>query len=439
MNTQRLEDIAAFIVSEARRLGATDCDVAISAHSAAETAVRMGAVEQLESNQGRRLRFRAFAGQKSASTSTSDFARRSLTKMVRDTLVLARASEPDQFAGLPDQKLLATAIADLGLCDDRLGKLTPDRRIALALQAESAALAADKRLTNSEGASFSDRASVAVYANSRGFLGSYRSTACSLQVAVVASEGEQMQVGDWSSSSRHFDRLEDGQVVGRKAAARALGQLGARKVKSQQVPVVFDPRMAGSLLGQFAGAAYGSAIYRNSSFLVGKLGEMVADKSVQIIDDGLMPGALGSRPFDDEGLPTRKRTIVGNGRLESYFLDSYSARKLGTTPNAGGISNLYLQAGSSSPVEIIASVKCGLYLTKVSGPGFNIVTGDYSRGAAGIWIEDGQLAYPVEEITIAGNVLDMFGAIEAIGNDLTFRSSVSAPTIKIGRMMVAGE
>jgi PmbA protein len=205
------------------------------------------------------------------------------------------------------------------------------------------------------------------------------------------------------------------------------------------VPVVFDPQMAARLISQFVGAAAGNAIYQKRSFLVGKLGQQVADSKVTIIDDGLMPGGLGSKPFDGEGLPTSKRTIIDRGSLTMYLMGSYSARKLGAEPNGGSLSNLYLEAGNVSPEDIIGSVKNGLYLTSVSGPGFNAVSGDYSMGASGIWIEDGKLAYPVEEITVASNILAMFANIEMVGNDLEFHSSVNAPTIKIARMMVAGE
>lgn len=439
MNRQQLENVAQFVVAEARRLGASDCDISIGAYESVDTGVRLGQVEKLEGAQGRELRFRAFVGKNSATTRTADFRRRSLTRMVRETVAMARASEPDEFAGLPARELLATGVPDLGLADAALKELPVGVKIDLAMQAEAAARAVDPRITNSKGAGFSDSRGISVYANSLGFLGSYEGTSCTLHATVVASENGAMQVGGWWSSSRKLAGLESAEAIGATAAAHALRQLGARKVASQVVPVVFDPQMAGRLLGQFASAAMGASIYRQASFLVGKLGQPVASKEVQIIDDGRLPGALGSRPFDAEGLPTGTRAIVADGVLQSYFLGSYAARKLGTAPNGGSITNLYMQAGKVSPEEIIRSVSNGLYLTNVSGPGFNVVTGDYSLGASGIWIENGQLAYPVEEITVAGNLLEMFASIEAIGSDLVFRSSVNAPTIKIARMTVAGK
>ncbi len=440
MNTQqRLEGIAAFVIREAKRLGATDADVTIGVYDSVDTSVRLGQVEEMQGAQGRGLEFRAFVGKNSAKTSTSDFRRKSLTKLVRNTIAMARALEPDQFAGLPDAAHLAKTIADLQLADAQLASLSVDRKIQLATQAEAAAMAADKRITNSEGGGFSDVRSITVYANSLGFLGSYSGTRCTLQCSVVASDEGGQKVGSWWTQSRRLSGLEDPDWVGKTAAHHALRMLGARKVKSQEVAVVYSPEMASRLLGQFAGAAMGTSIYRKASFLVGKLDQMVASPEVNIVDNGLLPGELGSRPFSSEGLPTGVREIIKDGKLTSYFIDTYAARKLGTTPNGGTVTNLCIMPGKASHEEIIGSVKNGLYLTNVSGPGFNAVTGDYSLGASGIWIEDGKLAFPVEEITVASNVLEMFSSIEAIGNDLQRRSAVCSPTLKFARMMVAGE
>lgn len=437
-NSQRLQDLAQFVVREAGRLGATDCDVRIEGDESVETSIRLGEVEELKGAQGRGLTFRAFVGKKSASTSTSDFRRRQLTKLVRDTIAMAKLSEADEFAGLPDDQDLAKSVPDLGLFDGEAGKLSAEAKLELAIAAEKAAMAADPRITNSEGSGFSDHTSTIVYANSRGFVGSFSASSCSLGLAVVASEGEDMQVGYWTSSSRKLSGLAGAEAVGRKAAERALRMLGGKKVPSCKVPVIFDNLMAGQLLGQFAGAAVGASIYRRSSFLVGKLGQKVAISGLQIICDPFITGGMGSRPFGSEGLAVRKREIVKDGVLAEYFLDGYSARKLGCRPNGGGPTNLYIPAGDKSLAEMIASVKSGLYLTSVSGPGFNQVTGDYSRGASGIWIEDGKLTHAVREITVAGNVLDMLQNITAIGNDLEFRSSVNSPSLMIGEMMIAG-
>lgn len=443
-----LTQIAEFVIKEAQRLGATECDVRVSSSSAVETGVRLGEVETLEGAQSRSLQFEAFMsagaglpGMKSASTSTSDFRRPALTELVKTTIAMASASEVDPYAGLVDKQYLAKSdqIPDLQLSDDSIARIATEEKIQIALTAEQAARNFDERITNSRGASFTDWSGTTVYANSNGFVGGYSSTHCSISCAVVASQGSEMQVGGWSSGALGFGKVESPEQVGSTAAKRALRMLGARKVKSQMVPVIFDPLMAATLLAQFVGAAAGSHVYRNSSFLAGKLNEMVASEIVTIIDDPLMIGGLGSRPFDGEGMPTKKRTIVENGRLQTYLLSGYSARKLNTVPNSGSTGNLHFAPGSVHPDEIVAGVGNGLYLTSVSGPGFNVVTGDYSRGASGLWIEDGKIVFPVEGITIASNMLEMFKAIEAIGNDLYFRSSTCSPTIKIGAMMVAGD
>lgn len=436
----RLEALAQFVIGEARRLGATDSDVSIGTWSSVDTTVRLGEVEKLETAaQGRSLTVRVFVGKVVTSASTSDFTRRSLTKLVRSIIVLAKAAQPDEFAGLPDKEDLASLVPDLDLADPSISKLSVADKIAMAKACEDAARGFDPRVTNSQGASFSDSAGFSVYANSRDFVGSYNATRCSLSCSVIAEENGSMQTDGWYSGNRKLARLGTPDAIGAEAARRVLRRLGAVRGKSMEVPVIFDPQMAAGLLGQFAGVAHGSAIHRRTSFLVDKIGEQVACEGLTIIDDGLMPGGIGSRPFNGEGQASRQRTIVDNGKLASYFLDSYSARKLGTRPNGGSQTNLYIKPGTQTPEEIIASVKDGLYLTHVSGPGFNGVTGDYSRGASGIWIENGELAYPVQEITIAGNVLEMLKSVEAIGSDLEFRSSVASPTLKIGSMMIAGK
>ncbi len=431
--------VAEFIIKEGKRLGATECDVKIASSNAVDTGVRLGEVETLEGAQSRGLHFEAYVGKKSASTSTSDFRRAALTDLVRNTIAMANASEEDPFSGLPEAQYLATEIPDLMLTDGAIAKIATEDKIQMALAAEAAARGYDDKITNSRGASFTDWSGNTVFANSHGFVGSYSSTHCSISAAVVASQDNEMQVGGWSSGALSFGKLESPEQVGITAAKRALRMLGARKVKSQMVPVVFDPLMAATLLAQFVGATAGSHVYRNSSFLAGKVDQVVANPAVKIIDDPLMMAALGSRPYDGEGLPSRRRIIVQNGVLQCYLLGSYSARKLNTIPNGGSTGNLHFEPGLLSAEEIIATVENGLYLTSVSGPGFNVVTGDYSRGASGLWIENGELAYPVEGITIAGNMLDMLNNIEQMGNDLIFRSSTVSPTLKIGAMMVAGE
>jgi PmbA protein len=307
----------------------------------------------------------------------------------------------------------------------------------------------DPRITNSEGAEFDAGTSGVLYAASNGFSGGYQSSHCSLAVVPIATQNGSMQRDYWYSARRHLAKLDAPEAIGRTAAARALRRLGARKVQTCEVPVVFDPDMAASLLGHLAGAVSGNALYKGMSFLLGKLGEQIAPSFVTVTDDGTLVGGLGSKPFDAEGLPTRQTIVVDGGVLRSYLFDCYSARKLHSqsTGNAArsiadaphvSPTNFILQPGTTSPKDIVASVKSGLYVTELMGFGVNPVTGDYSRGASGMWIENGELAYPVEEITIAGNLLTMFRDIEVVGNDLDLRRSIVAPTLKIARLTVAG-
>ena len=339
-------------------------------------------------------------------------------------------------------------LPQLDLSDPTGHDLEPEAKIELARRAEAAALAADPRIKNSEGGDFSDRRARYAYATSHGFGGEYETSSFSLSVSPVASEGDEMQRDGWYHVTRKRARLDVPEEIGRIAAKRALRRLGARRVKTAEVPVVFDPEMAASLVRHIAGAASGPSLYRGASFLVGKLGQTIASKSVTIVDDGTIPGALGSRPFDGEGLAVRRTVLVDQGVLGSYLLDTYSGRKLGMPSthhgarDGSGVSvsttNLYLAAGSTDPAELIRSVKSGLYVTELIGFGVNGVTGDYSRGAVGMWIENGELAYPVEEITVAGNLLEMWKRVEGVGNDLVFRDRTAAPTLLIGRMVVAG-
>lgn len=447
MSGWALEDIATFVLDEAKRAGATAADVVAAEGDALSTAVRLGEVEKLKRAQGKHLGLRVFVGQRSAITSSADFSRDALLALARESCQLAKLVEADDFAGLPDPAELARAIPELDLFHPR--EISPEEALALARTAEAAALGADERITNSEGAEFDCDTRHVAYASSLGFRGSYRTSGFSLSVVPVATEDGRMQRDYWFTARRSFDELEAAEEVGRTAARRTLRRLGARKVPTQQVPVVFEAEMAAGLLRHLAGAVSGYALYKGTSFLNGRLGERIAPESVTIVDDGTMPRALGSRPFDGEGVATRRTVIVDRGVLASYLFDTYSGRKLEkrTTGNASrsvgdsphvGSQNLYLEAGVTSTEDIIRSVGRGLYVTELIGHGVNPVTGDYSRGATGLWIEDGELAFPVEEITIAGNLLQMYRDIEMIGSELTFRSSTVSPTIKIAQMTVAG-
>lgn len=444
-----LQQLAADLLARAKQRGATEADVVVADGDTFSVQVRLSAVDRLTKAREKRLGLRVFIGKRSATASTSDFSSESLDRLVADTCALAKAVVPDEVSGLPDKEGLAQALPDLNLYDATT--LTTDAQIDLAKRAEAAAMAADRRITNSEGADFNSASSRVVLGNSHGFLGEYRSSTFSLSVSPVATDEPAggMQRDFWYAVQRHYAKLDSPESVGQEAARRAIRRLGSRKVRTTKAPVVFDQEMAGSLLGHLCSAASGYALYKGASFLVGQLGKQLAPDFVTVYDDGRVTGGLGSRPFDGEGLATRKTTVLGRGVLASYLLDSYSGRKLGlaSTGNAArgvgespsvGPTNFYLAPGKVSPGDIIKSVKHGLYVTELIGFGVNMVTGDYSRGAAGFWIENGELAYPVEEITIAGNLKRMYADIELVGNDLEFRGRIASPTVKIGEMTIAG-
>jgi PmbA protein len=441
-------ELARDLLAKVRRRGATEADLLIVETDSSTTQVRLREIESLKSAQERRLHLRVMFDKSSAATSTSDFSMRALDRLVDETCTLARATAPDEYLGLPNPEAIVASIPDLALFDEEAQGLSVEEKITVVKQAEIAALDYDPRITNSEGAGLDTHFSQIVYANSHGFVGEYRTSSFSLSVSPIAGEGDAMQRDSWYAVSRTFKQLEAPEVIGETAAKRALRRLGARKVTTQEAPVVFDPEMAASLLRTLAGAVSGTSIYRGTSFLLNRLGQQVAAETVTVIDDGTIPGALGSRPFDGEGVPTRRTVVVEHGVLQSYLLDTYCARRLGMTStgnaarDAAGISvgssNFYFVPGTYTPEEIIASVESGLYLTELIGFGVNLVTGDYSRGAVGLWIENGELTYPVEEITIAGNLNEILRNIEMVGNDLMFRGRTAAPTLKIGHMTIAG-
>ncbi|HTW88645.1 MAG TPA: TldD/PmbA family protein [Candidatus Binataceae bacterium] len=438
-----------WVLDEARRAGATATEVLFVSGESLEAGVRLGEIEKLKSSRERRLGIRTFVDKSSATASTAEIDRDALKAFIADTVRLARLTAPDPFSGLPEAALHPRHLNELELTDTKHGIIDADRALDIARRAERTALKLDPRIKNSEGASFDSGLYEIRFANSQGFSGEYGGTSYSLAVAPIAESDGAMQQGYWYTTSRQFEKLEQAELVGKISAERALKRLGARKVKTVRAPVVFEPDRAASLIRALAGAASGPSLYKGASFLVNRLGTEVAAPGVTIIDDGTMLGGLGSKPFDGEGLLTTRKAVVEAGVLKTYLLDSYSARKLklkatgnaarsvGDAPTVSP-TNLYLEPGRYSPEEIIGSVREGLYVTELIGFGVNSVTGDYSRGASGIWIENGQLTYPVQEITIAGNLKDMFMAIEMIGNDLVWRSSTVAPTIKIAEMMIAG-
>jgi PmbA protein len=442
-------DLARELLRNAASKGASGAEVIIVEDESFSVQVRLRAVDTLKSAREKRLGLRLCFGQRSATAATSDFSPDSLQRLLDDTVAMAQATAEDSCSGLPDPELFSADILDLDLWDPEAKNLSIRDRIALARAAESAALDFDPRITNSEGGAYDHEDARVVFVNSHGFVGEYRGSSVVLSVSSIATDNGSMQRDGWYSVQRRFQDLAAPETIGRTAAQRALRRLGARKVSTQQVPVVFDPDMAASLLRTICGAVSGYAIYRSASFLTDKLGQQVAPNGLTILDDGRMPGKLGSRPFDGEGLPTRRTAIIQDGVLTSYLLDCYTGRKLGmaSTGNAArslgqpptvAPTNCHIVQGPYAPEQIIRSVDRGLYVTEMIGFGVNLVTGDYSRGAVGFWIENGELSYPVEEITIAGNLKEMLQQIEMIGNDLEWRGSVAAPTLKIARMTVAG-
>ena len=441
--------LAADVLCQAKRSGATEADIIIAEGETFSVQVRLGAVDRLTKAREKQLGLRVFVGKRSASTSTSDFSKESLDELVTQTYTLAKAVAEDPQSGLPSAEQMAIERPDLNLHDPT--KLETDYQIDLARRAESAAMSADSRVTNSEGAEFDSSSGRVVLANTHGFIGEFRSSSFSLSVSPVATDQQKgtMQRDSWYGIQRKFSKLESPETIGAEAARRTVRRLGARKVATQRVPIVFDQDMAASLMGTLSSAVSGYALYKGASFLIDHLGKSIAPEYVTVYDDGRMVGGLGSRPFDGEGLPTRKTTVVERGVLTSYLLDTYSAKKLGlcSTGNASrsvgenpsvGPTNLYLVPGTKTAQEIIASVRQGLYVTELIGFGINMVTGDYSRGVCGFWIENGELAYPVEEITIASTFQQMLAGIEMVGNDLVFRGRIASPTVKIVEMMVAG-
>lgn len=450
-----LDELAADVVEQAMKAGATDAEAVANEGDEFSVTVRMGQVETLTESGSRALGLRVFLGKRSASASTSDLTPEGVRQLVEGAMALVKVTEEDPFTGLPEREEFGAIEGDLHLYFDDVYSLPGPERIEWARRAEAAALAADPRITNSNGGSFDAATGRKVLANSRGFLGSYRTSYAGVAVSPLAVDANgAMQRDAWWSGARRMADLESPESVGQEAARRTLRRLGARRVPTQQVPIVFAPEVARSLIGSVFEAASGDAIWRSASFLAGKLGESIAATGVTIIDDNtmLLPsgvGGFGTSPFDGEGLPSLRTVVVEGGILRNYLLNTYTARKLGmkSTHNASrglagtpgiGCGNLYLAPGALTPEEILAGVPAGLYVTSLMGFGTNIVTGDYSRGATGLWIENGQLTHAVEEITIAGNLKDMLRNITAIGNDLEFRGSVAAPTLRLDGMTIAG-
>ncbi len=443
-----LEQLTSDAVKLALSRGASDAECTAAEGEEFSAGIRMGEIEKLTEAGSRGIGIRVLCGKRAGSSYTSDLSQQGIERMVDTALNLAKITSEDPFAGLPDEDQLGS-YGDLSLFDETIAQLETEWKIEQARLAEQVALSADPRIQNSEGSSFDSYLGLRAFANSRGFSSSYRTSSCGISVTPVAKYNGSMERDYWSSAARLVAQVDSPESVGRIAAERALRRLNPQKVPTQKVPVVFEPRTARALLGDFFDAVNGSAIYRGASFLVGKLGEKIASDLLTVIDDATMPGLFGSSPFDDEGVRARRTVVLDRGVLKSYLLNSYSARKLGmkTTGNASrglsgnagvGPGNFFIEKGSKTPEQILAEARTGFYVTELIGTAANTVTGDYSSGATGLWIENGELAYPVSEVTIAGNLKEMLNDLRAVGSDLDFRGTLAAPTILIGEMTVSG-
>lgn len=426
----------------ARNKGATDAAAEVSEGGGLSISVRKGKVETIEQNRDKGVGITVYIGKKRGNASTSDFSAKSLEDTVEAAYNIARFTAEDDCAGLPDADMLEKNPQDLKLFHPWL--VTAEEAIALACRIEAAAFETDKRISNCDGASVHAQQSHFVSANSRGFSGGYAFSRHTLSVAPIAGKGAGMQRDDWYSSHRNAKQLASPEAIGRYAAERALARLNSRTIDTRKCPVLFEAPLAAGLLGSLVQAVSGGALYRKSSFLLDSLGQQIFPSHIQVTEDPHILGGVGSSPFDDEGVTTKKRDLVKDGVLQGYFLSTYSARKLGmqSTGNAGGSHNLVMTSSlakkSDNFVQMLKKMGTGLLVTELMGQGVNYVTGDYSRGASGFWVENGVIQYPVEEITIAGNMREMFQQIVAIGNDQLTRGTKTTGSILIESMTVAG-
>jgi len=440
MKTDNLLELAEELVVYGRKKGASEIEISIGQGSEFSVDVRNAEVERLVEAVSKGLSLRLFVDKKMARASSSDFSKETLEKLIDNAIERAKLASDDPFSGLPEKENITTDINNLKIWDPEILELLPEKKIAVAKEIERICLS-DKRVKKSFGASYGTYIGETFLANSKGFSGSYKRTSCSAGVYLQAGEEPNLFDEGWSDSSRILANLESPEEIANKAIHRVTRLIGGRKIETQNVPVVFEPPMTASLLSFLFNCINGNSIYLKQSFLAGKIGEKVGNDFVTVIDDGLIPGAAGTKPFDGEGVPIRKTVVIENGVFKSYLMDTYSARKLNmkSTGNASGANNFYLVPGESTPEDIVKTVKKGLLLTGTIGFGLVPSTGDISRGAFGIWIENGELTYPVAEITISGNLGNILKSIEMIGNDIKFKDSITGPTIKISEMTVGGK
>lgn len=438
------EELVDLALSHARQLGATDAGAEASEGCGLSVSVRKGDLENVERNRDKSLGVTVYVGNRRGNASTSDFSRAAIERTVQAAYDIARFTAEDPVAGLPDPEDIAKPEEQPDLNLFHPWAITSEQAAELALRCEKAAFDTDRRITNSEGAGVSAQQSHFFSAHTHGFRGGYASSRHSISVAPIAGRGDEMQRDAWYSSMRSATELAAPEAVGRYAAERALARLKSRKIATRECPVLFESPLAAGLLGAYVQATSGGSLYRKSSFLLDSLGKQVFADHLDVLEDPFVRRGKGSAPFDEEGVRTRERKVVDAGRVQGYFLSSYSARKLGmkTTGNAGGSHNLTLTSRLTQPgddlVEMLRKLGTGLFVIELMGQGVNYVTGDYSRGASGFWVENGQIAFPVQEITIAGNLKDMFRNIEAVGSDVYNYGAKSVGSILVSRMKVAG-
>ncbi len=433
-----LEAVVERALALARGGGATAAEAAVGVSTGLSVTVRLGEVETLEYQRDRSLGVTVYAGQRKGSASTANLDPAAVEETVRKALSIASFTAADDYAGLPDAELMAGRLPDLDLSHP--WELEASQAVELARRCEAAALAHDARIRNSEGASVATHRKLRVFGNSHGFVGGYPSTSHSVSCVVLGQDRGDMQRDYWYTAARDWRTLEDAESVGRRAAEKAVRRLGAEKMATRKAPVLFAPELARGLIGHFTGAIGGGAQYRRSSFLLDAKGEQVFPEWISLAERPHLRGALGSAPFDGEGVATRDRELVVAGRLQGYLLDAYSARKLGlvTTGNAGGVHNLVVHGEMLDPKTLMRRLGTGLLVTEMMGQGVNPVTGDYSRGAAGFWIENGEIARPVHEITVAGNLRSMLLGIVALGDDVDRRGAIHCGSLLIDEMTIAG-
>ncbi len=434
----QLQEQVAQIIAEAKAQGASACEVAVSVEQGLSTSVRQGEVETVEFNRDQGFGITLYLGQRKGSASTSASGAAAIRETVAAALAIAKHASEDECSGLADADLMARDMPDLDLY--HAWDITPEQAIERALECEAAAFATDSRIKNADGTSLNTHQGCRVYGNSHGFVGGYASTRQSLSCVMIAEADGLMQRDYWYDVSRRGEDLASAVSIGRRAAERAVSRLGARPVPTCEVPVLFAAELAGGLFGHFLGAVSGGNLYRKSSFLEGSLGQTLFPEWLSLEERPHIRGALGSATFDGDGLATYGKHFVENGVLQSYILGTYSGRKLGmpSTANSGGVHNLFVSHGDENQKALLKRMGRGLLVTELMGQGLNMVTGDYSRGAGGFWVENGEIQFPVQEVTIAGNLRDMFKQIVAVGNDLELRSNIRTGSVLIEKMTVAG-